>query len=359
MPPSDCVWVAFPQDSCLPHLRPKTWLPSSLGPPRLPCCALSPILPPAPPHPREPQPTAQLPLSPAAPQPSHSSAQPLSRGPWGVGAQHLSIGNGLRATGNDQLPCGRPGQGAVGLGGGGWTGSPLPPPLGKCHGSSSIAFLPGGLGDAPTPPPSQPPFTTALQMSTAANEAGAGGSTLQAGSTRGARDHWAGCPGVAGPGQVAVSLPGGETSWLGSSCLWPGPLAPGTATPQMPEGMANFKHPKPWRPTPPRDPGAASLLRVVPDEKPQGGEVSFGGGVVDREGTRVCGCGGVPTAVTQQPVHHLGVAEAGSQVQDCGTRIVFVLWEEGALVPQPVLPRLWLRPFPHPSGHGAALSSGP
>lgn len=136
-----------------------------------------------------------------------------------------------------------------------------------------------------------------------------------------------------------------------------GPLAPGAATPQMLEEMANFKHPKPWRPHP-ETPGGASLLRVVPDEKPQGGEVSFGGSVVDGQGARVCGCGGVPTAVTQQPVHHLGVAEAGSQVQDCGTRIVFVLWKEGALVPQPVLPRLWLRPFLHPSRHGAALPSG-
>lgn len=85
------------------------------------------------------------------------------------------------------------------------------------------------------------------------------------------------------------------------------------------------------RPTPRT---GASLLRVVPDEQPQGGEVSFGGGVVDGQGAGVCGCGGVPTAVTQQPVHHLGVAEAGSQVQDCGTRIVFVLWREGLLVPR-------------------------
>lgn len=78
--------------------------------------------------------------------------------------------------------------------------------------------------------------------------------------------------------------------------------------------------------------GTASLLRVVPDEKPQGAEVSFGGSVVDRQGARVCGHGGVPTAVTQQPVHHLGVAEAGSQMQDCGTRTVFVLWRESPLV---------------------------
>lgn len=71
---------------------------------------------------------------------------------------------------------------------------------------------------------------------------------------------------------------------------------------------------------------------MVPDEKPQGGEVSFGGSVVDRQGARVCGHGGVPTAVTQQPVHHLGVAEAGGQMQDCGTRTVFVLWKESPLV---------------------------
>lgn len=50
----------------------------------------------------------------------------------------------------------------------------------------------------------------------------------------------------------------------------------------------------------------------MPNEKPQGGEVSFGGGIVDRQGTRVCGHGGIPTAMTKQPVHHLGVAEAGS-----------------------------------------------
>lgn len=77
-----------------------------------------------------------------------------------------------------------------------------------------------------------------------------------------------------------------------------------------------------------------SLLRVVPDEKPQGGEVSFGGSIVDRQGTHVCGCGGIPAAVTQQPVHHLGVAEAGSQMQGCGTRTVFVLWKESPLVLQ-------------------------
>lgn len=75
-----------------------------------------------------------------------------------------------------------------------------------------------------------------------------------------------------------------------------------------------------------------SLLGVVPDEKPQGGEVPFGGSIVDRQGARVCGHAGIPTAVTQQPVHHLGVAEAGSQMQDCGTRTVFVLWKESALV---------------------------
>lgn len=79
---------------------------------------------------------------------------------------------------------------------------------------------------------------------------------------------------------------------------------------------------------------------MVADEEPQGGEVSFGGGVVKRQGACVCGHGGVPTAVTQQPVHHLGVAEAGSQVQDCGTRVVSVLWEESPLV---------LRPGPAPT----------
>lgn len=98
---------------------------------------------------------------------------------------------------------------------------------------------------------------------------------------------------------------------------------------------------------------------MVADEEPQGGEVSFGGGVVKRQGACVCGHGGVPTAVTQQPVHHLGVAEAGSQVQDCGTRIVSVLWEESPLV---------LRPGPAPTpartascippATGAVLSSG-
>ena len=76
-----------------------------------------------------------------------------------------------------------------------------------------------------------------------------------------------------------------------------------------------------------------------PDEKPQGGEVSFGGGIVNRQGACVCGHGGVPTAVTQQPVHHLGVAKAGSQMQDCGTRIVSVLWEETLLVLSLVVPR--------------------
>lgn len=90
--------------------------------------------------------------------------------------------------------------------------------------------------------------------------------------------------------------------------------------------------PESW-PTAPRNPlGGVSLLRVVPDENPQGGKVSFGGSIVDGQGARVCGHGGIPTAVTQQPVHHLGVAEAGSQMQDCGTRIVFVLWNESPLV---------------------------
>lgn len=73
----------------------------------------------------------------------------------------------------------------------------------------------------------------------------------------------------------------------------------------------------------------------MPDEKPQGGEVSFGGGIVDRQGAHVCGHSGIPTAMMQQPVHHLRVAEAGSQMQDCGTRIVFVLWEESPLVLKP------------------------
>lgn len=102
-----------------------------------------------------------------------------------------------------------------------------------------------------------------------------------------------------------------------------------------------------------------SLLGVVPDEKPHGGEVPFGGSIVDRQGARVCGHVGIPTAVTQQPVHHLGVAEAGSQMQYCGTRIVFVLWKESALVlkscPAPSLAQMASHIPPAP---GAALSSG-
>lgn len=78
------------------------------------------------------------------------------------------------------------------------------------------------------------------------------------------------------------------------------------------------------------------------DEKPQGGKVSFGGSIVDGQGARVCGHGGIPTATTQQPVHHLGVAEAGSQMQDCGTRIVFVLWKENPLVLKSCLWLGWL-----------------
>lgn len=80
---------------------------------------------------------------------------------------------------------------------------------------------------------------------------------------------------------------------------------------------------------------------MVPDEKPQGGEVSFGGSVVDRQGACFRGHGGIPTTMMQQPVHQLRVAKAGSQVQDCGTRIVFVLWEKCPLVlafPQPRRP---------------------
>lgn len=98
-----------------------------------------------------------------------------------------------------------------------------------------------------------------------------------------------------------------------------------------------------WPAAPRRPQGGVSLLRMVPDEKPQGGEVSFGGSIVDGQGARVCGHGGIPTAVTQQPVYHLGVAEAGSQMQDCGTRIVFVLWKESVLVLKSCL---WLRPLP-------------
>ena len=87
-----------------------------------------------------------------------------------------------------------------------------------------------------------------------------------------------------------------------------------------------------------------SLLRIVPDEEPQGGEVSFGGSIVEGQGACVCGRGGLPTAMAQEPFHQLGVAEAGGQVQDCGTRIVSVLWEKSALVPTPC-------PAPHPAGH--------
>lgn len=110
----------------------------------------------------------------------------------------------------------------------------------------------------------------------------------------------------------------------------------------------------------PRAPlGRVSLLRVVPDEKPQGGEVSFGGSVVDRQGARVCGYGGIPTAVTQQPVHHLRVAEAGSQMQDCGTRIVFVLWKESLLVLKSCPgPTSASGHFLHPTSHGGSSVLG-
>lgn len=114
------------------------------------------------------------------------------------------------------------------------------------------------------------------------------------------------------------SLPAGvgAVSGLASWPLW-----------EALEGRGSFWHPQgPLR--------RVSLLGVVPDEKPQGGEVPFGGSVVDRQGARVCGHVGIPTAVTQQPVHHLGVAEAGSQMQDCGTRTVFVLWKESPLAPK-------------------------
>lgn len=70
------------------------------------------------------------------------------------------------------------------------------------------------------------------------------------------------------------------------------------------------------------------LLWVVSNKQPQGGEVSFGGSIVDRQGTCVRGHGGVCISVMQKPVHHLGVTEAGSQVQDCGTGIVFILWAQ-------------------------------
>lgn len=64
----------------------------------------------------------------------------------------------------------------------------------------------------------------------------------------------------------------------------------------------------------------------MPDQKLHRGKVSFGGGVVNRQGTCVCADGRVRTTVMQQPIHHLWVAKAGSQMQDCGTRIIFFLW---------------------------------
>lgn len=131
-------------------------------------------------------------------------------------------------------------------------------------------------------------------------------------------------------GSTGDGCPGGEPS-AGQEPPLAWPPAPGVATP--PDAGGAGKLPAPEPPAPPPPPGAASLLRVVPDEQPQGGEVSFGGGVVDGQDAGVRGRGGVPTAVTQQPVHHLGVAEAGGQVQDRGTGIVFVLREEGLLVP--------------------------
>lgn len=135
--------------------------------------------------------------------------------------------------------------------------------------------------------------------------------------------------------------------------LWPGPWPWDGPEAVIPLACWRGRQPQvsPRAPaSPPRAPWRrGSLLRVGPDEKPQGGEVSFGGGIVNRQGACVCGHGGVPTAVTQQPVHHLGVAKAGSQMQDCGTRIVSVLWEETLLVLSLVLPRS--DHFLHPTSH--------
>lgn len=68
----------------------------------------------------------------------------------------------------------------------------------------------------------------------------------------------------------------------------------------------------------------------MPDQKLQRGEVSFGGSVVDRQGARVCGDGRICTALVQQPLHHIRVAKAGSQMQDCGTRVIFFLWRRAS-----------------------------
>lgn len=58
------------------------------------------------------------------------------------------------------------------------------------------------------------------------------------------------------------------------------------------------------------------------------GKVSFGGSVVERQGTHVCGDGGICAVLLDQPFHHVQVAEAGSQMQDCGTRVIFFLRQE-------------------------------
>lgn len=77
---------------------------------------------------------------------------------------------------------------------------------------------------------------------------------------------------------------------------------------------------------------------MVSEEQLQGGEVPFGSCIVDGQGPRLCGQGGICT-VSQEPVHDLRVAEAGSQMQNCGTRIVSVLWGgEAGQSPLPVPP---------------------
>lgn len=68
----------------------------------------------------------------------------------------------------------------------------------------------------------------------------------------------------------------------------------------------------------------------MPDEKLHRGKISFGGSIVDRQGTRVCGDGRVCATLVQQPVYHVRVAKAGSQMQDCGTRIIFFLWKRAS-----------------------------
>lgn len=70
---------------------------------------------------------------------------------------------------------------------------------------------------------------------------------------------------------------------------------------------------------------ALCLLRAVPQQQPERGQVSLGSSVVNRYCARIGGGRRVHVASLQQPVSDLVVTEAGCEVENGGTGIVPVL----------------------------------